>query len=589
MTPAARTPLTRLGGPAAEAHGAAGAVAHASAVDWSRQLDQSPRSALQRQRLAAAFGWPETQREGVALERPAAHPGSEAAVAQRSAGGRMLKTQIYGMNKTVNPFFGWKGYYKGMKDIIAGKDAAEKYGSAPWRVLNAAVVTADRVASLATALAFVLTGVGTIMTAFYGTGAAVLAVATILGIIATIAHAVTFLLRSVVTIYDAVRLARVGDDAHQRALLKAKMWNNVGGLISNGLGVLFGGLTGGFLVAGPLTTALGGAIGGAGTATGDAAASGASVLVAEGANRVADLASGTGAIKAHGIEKRDERAQHSPSLPLPERDEPERAPVRGHRSDSDSDSEPGPDANTVSPTVVADLQEIEPALKELSEEERRGTDQQDHVDHGITSALPKLGEMLDDTKKVETQSEAAEKQLGGAENIVASAEPRKSRADKVGELEQQMTSVEQAQGGSGESATVAASSTAEQGEKTGASEKKGVTNLKGRAAAAAASQPPVQFGVGAKLKRLFGALGGRMAGLRKRIKGAMAKAKLKLTQFTIKALGLRKPLLEVQAQQPQDRADVRAASAITGQTAASADELGRQIAQARQQVEEAQR
>jgi len=63
--------------------------------------------------------------------RPLQHRVNGTGTVQRGKGDRFGKAQVMGMNKTVNPFFGWKGFYKSMKDIVKGKDADVKYGSRP--------------------------------------------------------------------------------------------------------------------------------------------------------------------------------------------------------------------------------------------------------------------------------------------------------------------------------------------------------------------------------------------------------------------------------------------------------------------------
>ena len=523
---------------------------------------------------------------------------------QRGKWGRFGKAQLMGLNKTVNPFFGWKGYYKSMKDIIVGQDAAVKYGSRPWRVMNGLVETSDRVASLATALAFVLTGLGSILAPFYGAGAAILGVATICGIVATIAHAVTFLLRGIVTIYDAVRMLKLPEGDKNRAMIKGKLFQDIGGLISNGIGVIFGGLGGGFIGG---TNVIGGALG---KAIGDAAAAPVGALAGEGANRIADTAAAVGGIKQHKYEKRYEAADSSPTIAdSPPTSSPTIAdsPPTSSPAIADNPSTSSPtveddmtttsesDSTEVGPEAVQDLSGIEEAVKAVSEKDKLHEVSQTQGSGQLQKATQQIGELLGKKEELSTTVEQAQVQ---SETGMSEADQKLKASKgelKEGELKQLETTVadlentklDDPEGGSGETATVEATAeaTVDETPETPVTATTSTTKTEEEETEKTpVTRKPVQRGLGSKIKGAFGKLFARFVNVRKRIKKLGQKVKMKLMRILVKVMGLKPPLQESQLENKAALTELPEALTANKQNQATAQTVLEQVEQAKNAI-----
>ncbi len=333
---------------------------------------------------------------------------------QRSRAGRMVKAQLWGLGKTTLPIFGWKDYYDSLKDIKKGGEtdekekytAQEKYGGVFGRWLNVGVETSDRIASLATSIAFVTAIIGTILTAAaMGAGAVLVGIGTIAGIVATIAHTVTAGLRILLLIYDGIRMKSAAPGSKERALIKAKIWRNIGGLISNVIGAVVGGLAGGFDVSagvgasGPLS----------GAVTGDVGATDAPAAMAgigEGANRIADASAATGDITGHGREKRWWRKQQTDDSSEEEIDIPRRRRRRFSSSSSSSSSERSSSSEDLS-EVLEEVSKIGRAASKDKSAFKTQASEEEGVKSGMEQAKAKTDDILPETEKASKEIDKA--------------------------------------------------------------------------------------------------------------------------------------------------------------------------------------
>jgi hypothetical protein len=462
----------------------------------------------------------------------APHEHLQRASIQRNGGfaKTMVKGQALGLLKTTLPVFGWKGYYKSLDDIWVAdnKDSQAKYGNTFWKIMNSLVETSDRVASYFTAATMLLTIIGTILTAAQGAGAPLLAAATICGIVATIAHAVTFLLRGIVTIYDIVRLKNMEKGSRERALLKGKIWTDVAGLISNGIGVLMGGLGGGFIGG---TNVIGGALS---SKFGDVAGAMIGADIGEGANRVADAAALTGKHKAATLDSKNPKTPSTPRT----------APLDSGQDDGGALMELA--------TIARDIE------KSSSDEQPRLIDSQtkrtDAV-QGMKDAGEKLGDVTGKTVKISDEGGKASDQVGTAtEDAAKQIAASKLDKEKVLDLEEKVDNAEQAAKPFGIESDEEKTPSDEKDDQQSDLEKewnesaislKRDANGQSRSKAdSTGGRPRVQRGFGSMIKGIPGRLWARVVNVGKRVKKLGAKIKLKMMQFVAKAMGITKPAQE---------------------------------------------
>jgi hypothetical protein len=459
---------------------------------------------------------------------------------QRSAGGKFAKAQIMGLNKTVNPFFGWKGYYKALKDIHSGDDRDTKYGNLAGRVMNGLVETSDRVASFATALTFILTGLGAILAPFFGAGAVILSIATVCGIVATIAHAVTFLLRGIVTIYDAVRLSKAEKGSRERAILKGKMWKNIGGLISNGIGVIMGGLGGGFIGgANVIGGALEGSIGAAAAPTG--------VLIGEGGNRVADTAAAAGGIKQHGLEKHAPPAQNGQT-------------GASQNNQRDASSE-----------IRGDLSEIVIAASGGEEEFSSDSQEEKLVEGNIKRASSRIGEVLGENEKLSERAtdiqESSEANMASVNAEVKKSKKQPSESEIVA-AEKHVEDLEDKSEEREDLGETLGPAPQEEEQQKGRKRSQSLPSTVHLKPADKNNTPSIQRGAGKRVKGFLGNLFSRLLGVGKRIKMVGKKIKLKMSQILVRVLGMKESLVAVQEENQQAESD------LTGAVAANQEGKG---------------
>lgn len=237
------------------------------------------------------------------------------------------------INTTIGPWVNprlWYGYFEKCDDIWNRKDTQSKkdadllYGSAPWRILQIAVETVNQIATVTTALALVLSIIGAATLPFGG--AALVSVGGLVGGIATVAHALTFVLRTIATFRDLHAFTKADKGSPIRARLRGKLWADLGGLLGNAIGVIMGGLGGAFQFGGRAdagANVIGDAVNSSGLPRSSGAQPGESlseVLVAgaigQEGNTLADEMTGMGGMleDAHG-EKAKARALRQPTVP----------------------------------------------------------------------------------------------------------------------------------------------------------------------------------------------------------------------------------------------------------------------------------
>ena len=167
--------------------------------------------------------------------------------------GRVGLGILKGLLNAVAPFFAGYDYAENLHKIHQDRSGeGVLYGKGKGLAILAGVKeTTQLVASLATAAGILFGIISAIMPP-------VAAAATIAGVVATVAHAVTLVLRAVSAGARRYRLSRVNsNDYVQRRAIKAQIYQEIGGMVGNALGVLFGGLGGGFTPAAasnPLST-----------------------------------------------------------------------------------------------------------------------------------------------------------------------------------------------------------------------------------------------------------------------------------------------------------------------------------------------
>lgn len=526
---------------------------------------------------------------------------------QRGRGARFAKAQLMGMNKTVNPFFGWKGYYKSVDDIVNGEEASAKYGNVGFRVMNYLVETADRIASVFTAFAFIFTGLGAVLAPFFGAGAVLLSAATIFGIIATIAHAVTFLLRSIVTVYDLIRLKKATPGSREHALLKAKVYQDIGGLISNGIGIIMGGLAGGFIGG---ANVIGGALEGS---IGAAAGAPTGALIGEAGNRLADTATGISGTTAHGIEKHaPPRARQNQQRPPP----PQQAPLPPRQqggngamvsvdeisSELDEMSSSSSRHSALLSSQVSEqlgakdgfsqaslktgelLGKNEELLQQVTKSEEESEKAFEHAKQGVKkNKTPKRKQVDDLEAKVEEAEKEAEKEDLGKEGAKAKPiEIEKIPAQKpqtaiVEELPKPQQAAKLVPGAKPQKAIIEDLSSNRQ---TTEEEEKVSLKRDPNAGRKRSGAPALQRR-GGKVKAFFVKLLARLTGIRKRLKKVSQKIKKKLQTVMISVLGLKKELTGVQAEQQEASAELPDAIKNNQQTQSQSEQVQQQISQAK--------
>lgn len=510
-------------------------------------------------------------------------------VVQRGRGSRFAKAQIMGLNKTVNPFFGWKGYYKSVDDIVNGEEAAAKYGNVGFRVLNYLVETADRIASVFTAFTFIFTGLGAVLAPFFGAGAVLLSAATIFGIIATIAHAVTFLMRSIVTVYDVIRLKKATEGSREHALLKAKVYNDIGGLISNGIGIIMGGLGGGFIGG---ANVIGGALEGG---IGAAAAAPAGALIGEGANRAADTATGIAGTTAHGIEKH--------------------APAQQQQQQQGGNGGGGNGGGVTVAEIASQLDQMSSSSSRHSSLLGSQASEQMSASDGFSQASSQTGELLGKNEELSQQVTKSEEETEEAfeqakQGVKKKKKPKEAQIDnleaKVEQAEQDLDKGDLAKDGSEgpkpieiekipapkpqtavieelpkpQRATLlvpgAKPQTAVVEEKVNLKRDPNARLRRSRRSGASTVQRR-----GGRVKGFFAKLFARLTSIRKRLKKVNQKIKIKLQGVVVKVMGLKKELQGVQAEQQTAQAELPEAAKTNQQTQSQSEQVQQQISQAK--------
>lgn len=289
--------------------GAAWGAPGSDALAWRGILEHSPHLARERAWVAGVYTSPHSvaQRQRIddliRAPDPARAPpgGTLQAKIKLSTVGRVGLGILKGLLNAVAPFFAGYDYAANLHAIHKDRSGeGVLYGKGKGLAVLAGVKeTTQLVATLATA-AGILFG---IISAFMPP---VAAAATIAGVVATVAHAVTLVLRAVSTGALAVRLRQVeSSDLLRRGAIKAQIYQEIGGMVGNGLGVLFGGLGGGFTptaASNPLSSMASQA---SATSGGQAAAY---LGVGQVGNSLADTAGGIAAARARGTEHRAERA-----------------------------------------------------------------------------------------------------------------------------------------------------------------------------------------------------------------------------------------------------------------------------------------
>lgn len=185
---------------------------------------------------------------GKAVAEPAADHRDRASDKQAGVGDLLKgvgKGVGMGLLNAVLPVVSVKDWVGSLKQIHQDR----KDGTAPlgkngwWSVLSGTIETTQLVAAVATAVSIVAALIGLIP------GAQVAAVAaTVAGVIATIAHAVTAGLRLVAMVRLAYRWKNASSTLRQAQAAK-EFWGQLGGFAGNAIGVLGGGLLGGFDVS----------------------------------------------------------------------------------------------------------------------------------------------------------------------------------------------------------------------------------------------------------------------------------------------------------------------------------------------------
>lgn len=242
---------------------------------------------------------------------------ANASIIQRDGGVKKIaKNQGEGMFKTTVG-----GVYAALETVenMANlwkmeKEAAEKeYGNIWLKRLQYLVELADGAATLSTSVAFVY-GIASVVTAFTpaAPAAALLGtISTIAGQVATVSHMVAFGLKGIQAIAQTLRMKRYPKGSAQYASAQAQRWKMAGGMVSNALGAVFGGLTGGLnfgpaAANGPINIVAGSTDAVKGTAPGAINAA-----MGEGVNRVADTAS-YGGEEYGGSQAENNRAKNRP-------------------------------------------------------------------------------------------------------------------------------------------------------------------------------------------------------------------------------------------------------------------------------------
>ncbi len=153
-----------------------------------------------------------------------------------------------GLINAVFPVFSWKDFFENIEsgwskseNPLLGKSAAKNFGIRSLVLLKE---LGQLTAALATVAATIF-GIASIFAPY------VAPIGALCGLIATIAHAVTFVLRSIYLAFVGGKLhslanARDPQEIEAKKKLEAQKWSEIGGLLGNGIGVIFGGFGGAF-------------------------------------------------------------------------------------------------------------------------------------------------------------------------------------------------------------------------------------------------------------------------------------------------------------------------------------------------------
>lgn len=322
------------------------------------------------------------QRQAVPPHGPAttAPPANAAPVLQGKIKASTLKRigigVLRGLVNAVAPFFAGYDYAENLHKIHTDRTGAGAlYGHGMGlSILAGLKETAQLVATVTTA-AGILFGIASIFVP------PVAAAATVAGVVATAAHLVTLALRAVSTGTLVYRLQRTQARDHQRrGALKAQIYTELGGMAGNVLGVIFGGLGGGFTpqaASNPLNALAGGK-------------TAAYLALGQVGNSAADAAGGVGAAKARGAEHEAERRAAASAAAA--RDDASVHDDSVVAEDDTAVDAPGPRASDASESDVDDsvleqARDALPALARLAEDDARGAADTQAALHDDLAAL----------------------------------------------------------------------------------------------------------------------------------------------------------------------------------------------------------
>jgi hypothetical protein len=518
---------------------------------WAETVHGSPRAVAQRSRIDELFRAPEPQ---VVQARGLAGPGRPAgsgvvqAKVKLSTVGRVGLGILKGLLNAVAPFFAGYDYAANLHSIHKDRTGeGVLYGKGMGlAVLAGAKETAQLVATLATA-AGILFG---IISAFMPP---VAAAATIAGVVATVAHAVTLVLRAVSTgaLYARLRSAR-SNEYRKRGALKAQIYNEIGGMVGNALGVLFGGLGGGFTptaAANPLSTM-------ATNATASSGGQAAAYLgVGQVGNSLADAAGGIGGAKARGAEHRAERRALDPGVELPQVD---------HMPEEDEEVDEQPLRNVL--LVLPQLQQ------EASQDQQESAESRSELQDQVGA----LGEGTGELQLVVQQMAPVEGVTATLQGI-ETGELQDAGEEQVATLESAVSQVQQVMPEAAEPVEEVPEEQEEVDEEGYLADDESKDDsaqrqprqpfrakLQARQAAAVAQadgtkKPGIVRRVVNKIKGKGKALLARALGLGRQLRKAFAKLRAKFMAKVLEMLGLKEPALQAQVEVADEKTRVPAA------------------------------
>jgi hypothetical protein len=510
------------------------------------------------------------------------------------------------LNTTIGPFVNprfWLGYGRKCDNIwnrndadgapLSQNDGDLLYGSAPWRILQIAVETFNQIATATTALALVLSILGAALLPLGG--AALISVGGLVGGIATVAHAITFLLRAIATFRDLHAFRKADKGSPIRARLRGKLWADLGGLLGNAIGVVMGGLGGAFQFGGRAdagANVIGDAVNASGlpqTAGAKPGESMSEVLVTgaigQEGNTLADEMTGIGGMvdDAHG-EKADARARARAAQAGP-----------AHVGTAVSGASPSDSsASSVSEVPLGAMESWSSSSSSESESESAssGSVNSAAADEKVALFNESLG--IINTLSVGESQKLAKQVTDHDEAKSTSVEMAGKSAELAGEstkLEEKKDTVEAGDQSVAEAASKVKSSTAKEAEaqkaleQTDAAEeaartKMGIDIPKDAEAdteieteTETEEKVPVQTSAGSRAKAFFRGLATKVLGIPRRIKRLWKKAKAKVMALLLKVTGLDKPAAQLALEMKSAPAEIEGAKSVELATKGTVDDV----------------